>query len=508
MNKIRNFFFSRSFKYGGLATAMTVSFVLLLVLVNAIFSFLCEKYGWYADMTGEMAFTLSTETKGVLDDVDAEIKIIFCGDKDVIEARENMYYVHHTAQELAWEYENISIEYVNAYKDPNLVQKYLQAANVSLSYDSVIIESGTEYKVLSKSNFYTWDSYTGSLYAYNGEQAFVAAILSITADEAPIAYFTVGHRETATEAFYQVLVNAGFDVRSINLKEEEIDENARLVIINDPEWDFSSEETVGADTVTELEKIDKYLSNYGALMVFVSPDNVGKLTNLNEYLYSWGIVFEDGVVKDTAHSVSVDGYSVVAEYGTGTYVESLYKDISSYSSSPKPIVRYASPITYPNIYREGVEDDGSGSGTYYYSGNGVDRYIAPLCVSSDSAEVWKNGEMVSDDGSYNLMTMTCESKIVDGVYMNSYVLASATVEFTSPDFINSGYANENILYTAMRAMGTETAIVDIPFKVLGQSKIEGMTTYQANTWTVCLTVIIPLVTLAAGLFVCVRRKYK
>lgn len=502
------FFLSRNFRYGSLATALTLAFVILLVAVNAIFSGLCDKLGWYIDMTNEMAFTLSDAAKGILDDVDSDIKIIFCSERDKVESSSSMYYVHHTARALAWEYDNIEIEYINAYKDPNLVEKYLQSANVSISANSVIIESGSEYKVLKDSNFFTWDSYTNALYAYNGEQTFVAAIMSVTASEAPIAYITTGHKESITGAFAEVLANAGFEVLPIDLKQEEIDENARLIIINDPEWDFSSDKTVSADTETELEKIDKFLSRQGALMVFVSPDNIDKMTNLNEYLYSWGIVLGDGVVRDHSQSVSIDGYSLLAEYGKGTYVESLYTDISDFASAPKPVIRYAAPITYPNIYKESVNEDGSLSGTYTHSGNNSSRYVAPLCISSAGAEVVKEGSVLSSEGNYPLLVMSCDSKIVNGTYLNSYILAAGTVEFTSPDFINSGYANENILYTAMRAMGTETAMVDIPFKPLTETKIEGMTTAQANSWTLCLTVIIPCVTLIFGLYVCVRRKYK
>lgn len=499
---------NRNLRYGGTATLFTVAFLVLLIALNTAFSTLCDKLGWYVDMTEEMAFTLSDSTKNLLRDVNSDIRIIFCDERDKVEASQSMYYVHHTAQELAWEYDNIKLDYINVFKDPDLVRAYRKTPTTQINANSVIVVSGGEYKLFTVRDFFTFDNTSGDLFAYNGEQTFVAGILAITADEAPIAYFTTGHGESATESFYRVLANAGFDVRTIDLTREEIDPGARLIIINDPHWDFSESQDGDGNITSELEKIDKFLSEYGSLMVFVDP-GTDELKNLEEYLYSWGVVFGDGVVRDMAHSISVDGYSVVGQYGTGTYVESLYQDISSLASAPKTIVRYASPITYPRIYLEGIEEDGTPSGTYTYTGNNSTRYIAPLLVSSSEAQVWRDGEVLSDGGSYNLMTLTCDSRIVNGTYLNSYVLAAGTTAFTSPDFINSNvYANEDILYVAMRAMGAEVAPIDIPFKPLVKTAIEDMTTAQANTWTVCTVTILPVLTLLAGLFVCIRRKYQ
>lgn len=82
------------------------------------------------------------------------------------------------------------------------------------------------------------DPTTGSTWAYNGEEIFAAAFLAVTADETPTAYFTIGHGESAARAFINTIVKAGYDVKTIDLTKEEISDDCRLIIINDPKYDL------------------------------------------------------------------------------------------------------------------------------------------------------------------------------------------------------------------------------------------------------------------------------
>lgn len=72
----------------------------------------------------------------------------------------------------------------------------------------------------------------------------------------PIAYFTVNHGETTdTSTLWNLLQDAGYDVREIDLLTEDIDYiDAQLIIINGPQYDFTG---IEAD-VNEIEKIDDF----------------------------------------------------------------------------------------------------------------------------------------------------------------------------------------------------------------------------------------------------------
>lgn len=86
--------------------------------------------------------------------------------------------------------------------------------------------------------------------------------------------------------------------------------------------------------MSEIAKIDRFLEDDGTLMVFKDSET-GYLKNLEEFLYEWGVVFGDGVVVDTANSVTSDGRSLVAAYPSGTLAASVHSDISSLPAAPK-----------------------------------------------------------------------------------------------------------------------------------------------------------------------------
>ena len=165
----------------------------------------------------------------------------------------------------------------------------------------------------------------------------------MTAAETPLACLTTTHGETADTAFINTIVKAGYDVRTIDLTKEEIPDDCRLIIVNNPQNDFAGYSVYDKDAVSEIAKIDKFLDSNGTLMVFKDP-STAYLKNLEEYLYEWGVVFADGVVVDNSDSITSDGRALVATYPSGTLASSIHKDISSLASPPKTIVKYATPL--------------------------------------------------------------------------------------------------------------------------------------------------------------------
>ena len=264
-------------------------------------------------------------------------------------------YVADTAEEIAKAFPNIHVRYVNSILEPKLFEKYKYTDVSTIKTTSVIVESGSEFRVYAADAFFVTDSNTSNVWAYNGEEIFAAAFLAVTAAETPLACFTTGHGESVDAAFINTIVKAGYEARTIDLTKEDIPDDCRLIIVNDPRYDLAGYNIYDKDAVSEIAKIDKLLDSNGTLMVFKDPDTA-YLKNLEEYLYEWGVVFSDGVVVDNSDSITSDGQSLVATYPSGTLASSIHKDISSLSSPPKTIVKYASPITVSDLFTAGRED--------------------------------------------------------------------------------------------------------------------------------------------------------
>ncbi len=509
----------RNFRYSSTSIAFTAVVIVLVMLLNAAFTVLANRYSLYIDLTDTSLWTLSKEAKEVIGTVDGEITITFCHDEDKIDESQTMGYISRTAKELAKEFPNIRVRYINSILEPQLIKDYKYNTVSSITPSHVIVERGNpdnraegeapqDFRVYAADAFYITDTNSGDIWAYNGEEIFAAAALAVTADETPTAYFTTRHGESIDAAFANTIVKAGFDVKAIDLATEDITEDCRMIIINDPKWDFAGYNIYDKDAVSEIAKIDEFLENGGTLMVFKDP-TTEYLKNLEEFLYEWGIVFGEGTVTDTKNSITLDGTALVASYPAGTLAASVHKDISSLPTPPKTIVKTASPIYISGLFTEGRNEEGVSTNSYVYSGNNAYREISAVLVSSPDASVVENGETLDSAGTYNLMTLTCDTNTRNNDQYFAYVLAAATTRFTTGDYLSSNtYANEDIIYYALRVMGREKVPADIEFKEFTSTKIENMTASEAIRDTVLLVTVLPIAFAVIGIVITTRRKYR
>ena len=90
-----NVFQSKKFRHGSVSLALTVVVVAAVILVNAIFTALANKFLWYIDMTTEQVFTLTDNAKDILDgmDTDKEVLITMCADKNTLESNAAQRYI-------------------------------------------------------------------------------------------------------------------------------------------------------------------------------------------------------------------------------------------------------------------------------------------------------------------------------------------------------------------------------------------------------------------------------
>ena len=375
-------------------------------------------------------------------------------------------------------------------KNPGFYKPYYTTAAQDIYTTSVLVTCGEEFRLFNLESFFI-NNEDGTIWAYQGEYRIVSAILSMTAADMPSVVFTTSHGETVGEdakAFVSLFEDAGFDVETVDLSKDDIPEDTRIMVINDPVYDFAGIEAEGAN---EIDKLDSFLDSYGCLMVFSSPENAARLTNLSEFLSEWGIAFTaDTYVKDSENALSVDGKTVLCAYDEDSLGASLYLDIANLDTPPRTVVRNAMPVKM--LWDE--DDDLEGT-----------KEISPVLLSNESAVSVKDGKE-AELGVSPLMTVTRETRIVDNEYYYSYVLACGSAEYTKSEWLlSNSYANSDIIYNAMRITGRERVLADIEYKVLDDTSLD-ITTSQANGWTVTLTAVAPAILAIAGIAVWVRRK--
>ena len=457
---------------------------------------------------------------------DVKVNIIFCDERDAIMENAAQRYVLETAEDMERAFpEFISVSYVNIWTNPGAVQKYKSSTLSNIYSTNVIIESGTEFRVYSINAFFVFNEDNSTdPWSYNGEKKFAAAILSVIKAESPVACVTINHGETFKdyELFY-LLDNAGYIVQTIDLANQEIPEDCRLMVVCNPTSDFLVKD--GVSDVSEIAKLNAWLDELNTLMVFMSPDSP-VLPNFEEYLEEWGIKYdrytdESGatypyMIKDSTQSLTADGMTIVGEYATMGCGASLTSDMRSVGVPSKVIFKNAMSISYSDTYQIVDylnEEDATDTYRYgsYYS-NGVSRAIYDVFTSSPNAVALANGEQVESATNlepFKLMTITREAQMVsnqDADY--SYVIACASTDFVSADMLQSiVYGNSDLLGSTLRAVGRETVIVDLAHKPFDQTEIETLTTAQVNQYTAILTIVPAMIVVVLGVFVVVRRKY-
>lgn len=473
---------------------MTVAFLALIIILNVVVYALAYSYGWFIDLTGTQYYGITADSERYLKDVlteDVKIKIVFCQEKDRVLDDSSGYYVYRCVETYREAYpNNISVEYLDVIKYPQYAEKYVAQLGHSLYTYNVIVETNqsSSFRLLNYESFYTFDSETGNVYAFNGEMRLTSAIVGLCADDKPLCYFTsgqgerIGNEEGGYSALYDMLCDAGFEVKSIDLEKENISSDAKLVVINDPIYDFTS---------VEIDKLARFTGNdQGNIMIFIAPERQAALVNLKEWMTEWGVEIASGQVVDKSNSLDQNGVKLVASYPVGdTFGPSLHESIRQNESVPKTVIN--NPIRINQPWGDNTRDS---------------RDVDNVLLSYDTSVYSEIGK-ADENGVFSLMTVTRQLRYDDLTQdkINNYMLVTAA-GYAADEYINSNaYANRDILFAFVRQLGKTVVPMDIDFKVFASEELD-ITTAEAYFWTITLCAVIPVGVLTVGTVVYVRRK--
>lgn len=532
-------------------TAITALIVLAVLLLNFAFTAYARASNVFLDMTNEGRFTLRGRAVELLLEAEMEedVDIIFCADADILLADYNTSLVYIMALELEKKVPNVHVTCVNAQAEPEKVAPYKRTSATRIAWNDVIVAAGTEFRVYKNEAFFTADSETDEILGFNGEQKMCEAILSLTAKDLPLACFTVGHGETLpsqddeeTGYFFELIRNAGLEVVAIDLERERIPDNCAILILNGPKVDYSSSRIDDATYESPITKIDRFLDNYGTVVYFRDA-TAPALPSLEEFLAEWGISFDvedptgnrfsGTTLIDTGAALSGDASLISGVYGKS----SVYADITALSSPPKTIFENAAPLRV--IWNDNAS-----------TVNSAGREVTNLFTTTDKAQaVDRNGDTVTS-GTFSLMTMTSETRVVNQEYYTANLIVCGTTEYTSSAYLaDRTYANEEVLRSLLRGLSrTVVSTADeIEFKfyrpadfttsedptdntiylrdengdvvwVVDEAAgtyekillrvIHPITDAELTTWSVVLPVVPLVLLLAAGVVVSLRRRFR
>ncbi len=482
--KLKQMLARRNVRHGGSTVAMVALALAFFYLLNLILLGAANRFSWYFYTTEQYDLTISGAADDLLGDIPTaagKVKIVFCDIEDNVATHKQLCDIYETATGLAARYPDlIELSFVNMWLEPSRVAPYRTAEDGSentLSNTTVIVDYNGNFMLNSASAFYTLDDQS-YVTAYNGEEVFVANILWVSAAEHPVAYFTANHGEEIPASLYRQLVAAGYKVDRIDLAAvSEIPGDAGMVIISSPVYDFQRS-AAGSAYVSELTKLENYLSDGGKLYVSLHPDHTSRLSRLVSFLSDYGVGVEDGVLIDRETALpGSNGYSLIADYAKTGLGATL--GTSPIIGGRRVVLSYAAPLTAADSALAQTE---------------------ALLYSAPSAACLIGGKE-TNGGATPVITM---SRMKDGEGM---LLVSGSPFLADTAIMNGeNYGNKELLNALLIELGAERVPVGIPAVVMNRTAIEDLSLGEVDTYTTFAVAIIPALLLFGGLIYCRRRK--
>ena len=474
-----------------LTPAVIVLAALLVVLSVGLAGLVSSRSLWL-DLTPEELYSLSDLMIEECSKIERDITITFCDDPDHLMNNFMTRYVYVMAKELEQRFDNITVKTCNVTLNPTAVDRYRAVSSTSIPASSVIVSCGDQFRIYTASQF--WISGTDSdgnssgLYSFNGEYKMATAFFSLSAIAAPKAYFLVNHGERYyapddeahaelhagpgqdedLSAFYNLLLKAGLTVDYLDMTgRQTVPDDCAVLIVNRPETDLGGGNLYSFSDRTEIEVLDRYISDgNGAIMFFKDPDVT--LLNLEQFCEKWGISYIDGatVGRKLKTGETTDLVRGVYNVDESTVAYSIYKTLASVSSSPDVVTRGSGAVKLAWKEAEG-ELSGNFMGKRLYA----DFLYAPTKDPNDPHDYGSalyaidGGGIVSDDGQrYAVAAISTrywsDSYSLEKFY--SYVFASASSDIISRENLeNPAYGNADVFFSLVRYLARTDEYADL-----------------------------------------------
>ncbi|WP_099205023.1 Gldg family protein [Scatolibacter rhodanostii] len=486
-----SFLKSTKFKHGTSSVIMTVVFLCIIIVVNILASVLTDRFpSLNIDLTSQKINTLSEDAVEIAKSVQTDTQIIILASEDNADQLLNsgdMQYsqVITLAKKLQEVNSKIQVSFVDLDTNPQFTQEY---SEYSLSTGSVIVKSNKRIKVLAPMvDLFsaTQNQQTGGYdYTSKVDGALANALSLVNLEKVPTMAVANGHEEllvsTARAAFDKNLSDRGIDVVEFNIMTDDIPENADIIMIPTPSTDY---------TEAEITKLRTFLSDETAensrSILYTADYSQPTMPTLESFLEEWGVKLQKAVVVETNTDHVLPGGDASIIF-VNSSSELLSKNSYSYLVAP-----VAAPMEL------------------LFSGNDSISTTA-LWTSYDSTYVMENEDSdTSKTDAYPVATMSTKAVKKNGEYVNENVIVfSSSVAFTD-NFINSStFANKQFFTDLFSNLtGSDMSQVYIAPVTVNQYDIAASASVMNILGFGVFTVAIPLVIIAFGLVIFLRRRH-
>jgi ABC-type uncharacterized transport system involved in gliding motility, auxiliary component len=280
----------KQIKYG-LKSSITILIVIAFLICLNLF---VNKFDLKYDLTKEKLYTVSEQTKKIIDNVNQKINIY------VLASKENTNLITTKLIE-QYKTKNINVEYKDTEKYPDFVKKF--ETTDQISPNSIIVSGENKYKVIDFNDLVSYDydysTFQTKVKSIDVEPELTNAIRYVTSNQTPVIYKLIGHGEQNLNEDYKKQIElANYEIKDLDLiGQTKIPDDCKIIFITTPQRDWTQE---------EMQAIDKFLQDGSAIFCidYVKDEFINMTSLMKKYNFEFGksIIIENNSSNFTGNN--------------------------------------------------------------------------------------------------------------------------------------------------------------------------------------------------------------
>lgn len=473
LNKFNVSVTKRRFKSGAYTSVVSAVVIVLVLMVNLIVSELDLKI----DLSTQGFYTLSEETREYVKGLENDV---------------TLYYLIETGQEapmfldMALKFEKysdrIKVEQVDPVLYPEFASQYVDD-EVGLNSFLVVNNDSKRAKYVAYSDMvirqFSQETYQLEIVGVDIEGQLISAIQYVTNPEPPAIYYTEGHAEKEVgEIFKDVMSRLNYDLSPLTTSTaEKVPENCDVLVINAPAEDFKD---------YEIDMIKEYMANGGNTVIIVNY-KTRDLKNLVSLIDYYGVQIQEGIIYEG------DSNRYLPLFPRYIVPEVLRHDITGSLYDSNRLLM--TPVS---------------SGLAVKEGNRSSLTVQPLLQTSEKAysKVDLSSGSISkgeDDIAGPFYVGLISSDTYEGVTSTMVIYSSADI--FSDDILSNYYGNYVLLINTVGNLVGEIETIAVKPRYLYSEPLN-ITQKPVRIWASVTIIVLPLMILATGIVIIVRRRRK
>ena len=254
-----------------------ILFVIVLAVLVAC-NLLIEKADVNFDLSQEKIYTLSEQTKSILNGMEKDVTIYILSTEEDFPLGFRQMVNEYTKNS-----SHLTVLYRSMELYPNFASQYMTNTSAAVKENSMIVVSGDKHIYVDSDQYLNSDATELKF-----EPLLTSAINYVSDGDTKKLYNIIGHNEMElSESMNSSLLRDNFEMNELSILNQEIPENADILLINAPTEDYSD---------AECKKLQAYLDQGGKIYYIIEATI--DLDHLYAFVEENGIQIEPGVVME------------------------------------------------------------------------------------------------------------------------------------------------------------------------------------------------------------------